>query len=125
MRVYTVYRPPGPDAGEDPILIREGFCWPAFLFSAFWALWHGLWLVALALFAAEVALGAALELSGAGQATQLAAGLGLAFLIGCAANDWRRRSLTRRGAALEGIVAARGSDAALRRWGDLHPPRGG
>jgi len=124
MRVYTVYRPPGPDAGEDPILIREGFCWPAFLFTAFWALWHGLWRVALALFAAEIALGAVLGLSGAGEATRFAAGLGLAFLVGCSANDWRRSGLARRGATFEGLVAASGDDAALRRWGDLHPARG-
>jgi len=125
MRVYTVYRPPGPDAGDDPLLIREGFCWPAFLFTAFWALWHGLWLVALALLAAEAALGAALEISGAGEATRLAAGLGLAFLVGASANDWRRRWLVRRGATFEGVVAATDDDAAIRRWGDLHPANRG
>ncbi len=121
MRVYTVYRPPGPDAGEEPILIRDGLSWPAFLFTGFWALWRGLWLLALALFAAEAALGVVLELAGVGAATRIAAALGLAFLIGCGANDWRRHGLARRGATFEGVVAAMGGDAALRRWCDLHP----
>ena len=124
MRVYTVYRPPGPTAGDEPILIREGFSWPAFLFTGLWALWHRLWLVALALFAAQAALGLALVFAGLGDATRIAAGLGIAFLIGCGAQDWRRAGLARRGAAFEGLVAANDADAALRRWGDLHPGGG-
>ncbi|MEE8332835.1 MAG: DUF2628 domain-containing protein [Alphaproteobacteria bacterium] len=121
MRVYTVYRSPGPVAGDEPILIREGFSWAAFLFTGFWALWHGLWLVALALFAAEVALGVALEFAGVGDVTRAAAAFGIAFLIGCGAHDWRRSGLVRQGATFEGLVAANGIDAALRRWSDLHP----
>jgi len=121
MRVYTVHSPPGPTAGEEPILIKEGFCWPAFLFGGFWALWHGLWLVALAVFAAEGALAAGLALAGLSNTTQTAAGLALAFLIGCSANDWWRHDLARRGATFDGVVAASGADAALRRWGELHP----
>ena len=53
MRVYTVHILPGADALEDaPLLVREGFCWPAAIFTVFWALWHRMWLVAGLLFIA-------------------------------------------------------------------------
>ena len=49
MRIYTVHLPAAAgDTGEDraaaAVLVKEGFCWPAFFFAPLWALWHRLWL---------------------------------------------------------------------------------
>ena len=66
MRVYTVHFRPGsltPD--RDTTLVKEGICWPAFLFTFFWALWHRLWLVAALIVAAEIVIEVVLLLTGA------------------------------------------------------------
>lgn len=123
MRVYTYHDQPGASAlANEPVLIREGFSWPAALFSVFWALWYGLWRVALALLAVGAALEVGLAFFGADSLVQAVAGIGLATIIGFCANDWRRTKLGKQGYRLAGIVAADTVDAARRRWFDLHPP---
>ena len=123
MRIYTVHSLPRADALErPPILLREGFSWPAALLTGLWALWHGLWLAALLIFVAGAAVLAALGFAGANDAAVTVAMLGFALIVGFGANDWRRARLARQGYRLEGVVAATGFDAALRRWFDLHPP---
>jgi hypothetical protein len=94
MRIYTAHRR---DAGPDLILVKEGFSWPAFFFSVLWALWHRMWLTALLIFAAEVALGALADRLALSPAAEFAVSLGILLFVGFEANDWRRRSLMRRG----------------------------
>lgn len=101
-------------------MVKEGFNWPAAIFTVFWALWSGLWLVALIIFLVSAGLQVALELTGADQTVQVVAGLGLSLLIGFCANDWRRAKLSRRGYRLQGIIAAENMDSARRRWFDAH-----
>lgn len=122
MRIYTVhYLPVSLDPDHDAILVKEGFCWPAFFFSAFWALWHGLWLVALLVFAANLALELVLSFIGADPLTTAVPLLGLSAFIAYGANDWRRAKLGRQGYLDAGVVAARGRDMAARRFFDLNP----
>jgi hypothetical protein len=114
MRIYTVhYRPAA--GGDDFVLVKEGFCWPALLFGPAWALWHGLWVVALWLLAllAVVGVAGAVALDAA-TATVLAAGAQLA--VGGLANDLRRWTLERRGFSEEGVVMGGGEDEAVRRF---------
>lgn len=55
MRVYTVHvRTPAERLDRDIHLVKEGFSWPAFFFSAVWALWVRLWLVAVVLIALDI-----------------------------------------------------------------------
>ena len=125
MRVYTLHHPSGADVlRDDPVLIREGFNWPAALFSSLWALWAGMWLVALLIFIAAVGLQLALEFAGAERSVQLVAGIGFFAIVGFCANDWQRAKLHRRGYRLQGVVAATDMDSARRRWFELHPPGG-
>jgi hypothetical protein len=122
MRIYTVHLRPGAEEPADPLLVKEGFCWPAFFFSVVWALWNRMWLSALLFLVVIVAADVAAEALGLPPNLGLALNLAIALLIGWGANDLRRWSLAREGYALEGIVAATGEDAATRRWFDLHPP---
>lgn len=125
MRVYTLHYPSGADAlREEPILIKEGFNWVAAIFTGLWALWKGLWLVALVILVVSGGLQVALELVGADQTVHITAGLGLSVIVGFCANDWRRAKLRRRGFRLQGVVAAGDMDSARRRWFDMHPPNG-
>ncbi len=131
MELYTVhFRPPpgecregipGPGADRDLVLIKEGFCWPAFFFSFFWALWNRLWLVAAAFLALELLLSAVLRALAAEAPVQAALSLGLALAIGLVANDLRRWTCARRGLKFIDVVTGDGRDGAERRFLDHNP----
>ena len=93
----------------------------ALIFTAFWALWHRMWLVFFLLLVTGVALEFALEISGADDFAALSIGLGYSLLVGYGANDLRRWTLARRGIDLMGIVAAPDAEAALHRYVDRNP----
>src|SRR5262245_44909001 len=123
MRVYTVHLQPGSvPPGSDAVLVKEGFCWPAFFIGIIWALWHRMWLTAILFVLVMLALEAVTQLLALNPPTSGALSLATALLIGWGANDLRRRSLARRGYDAMGIVAATTEDAAARRWFDLNPP---
>ena len=131
MRIYTVFIPPRSDGPNepDPIggaeAVKEGFSWPAFVLSVFWALWHGLWLAALLFFAANGILALILELLGADPLSAGAASLGLAAIICWTANDFRRAKLAARGFAEQAPVIAASAETAIRRYFESQPPGGG
>ena len=55
MAVYSVHLPGAPGQkpnASDAAFVREGFCWPAFVFGPFWLLGCRLWLSAALWFAA-------------------------------------------------------------------------
>lgn len=132
MRIYTIHLGPVPEEGEDGgavpaardlVLVKEGFSWPAFLFTVLWALYHRLWLTAAALLVAGAALSGALEAWSPDDAVSAAVGLGYLLAIGNFANDWRRRELWQRGYEEAGVVAARRLDAAEHRVIEKLGPR--
>ncbi len=118
MRIYTVFTPSllkGIDAVPGAEAVKEGFSWPAFILSVFWALWHRLWLAALIFFAANTVLGVGLALAGADALSSSVASLGLAATIGWTANDMRRAKLSAQGFAMRApVIAATGETAILR-----------
>jgi hypothetical protein len=123
MRVYTVHLKPSADLpGADTVLVKEGFCWPAFFIGILWALWHRMWLTAILFILVLFAVEAAAQLLALDPRTSTALSLAAALLIGWGANDLRRRSLRQRGYETVGLVAATDEDAAARRWFDLNPP---
>ena len=122
MRIYTVHDRPGSLAPDrDVVLIKEGFCWPAFFLTGLWALWHRLWLTFVLLLAAVAGIEAALYFAGADELTAAASRLAYSLVIGFGANDWRRGGLAQRDYRPLGVVAAASREAALRRYFDLHP----
>lgn len=122
MRIYTVHlRRQGLDPDRDIALVKEGFCWPALLFSVFWALWCRLWWVALGLLGVEMALGGAVALLGLDPLSEAAVSLGFAVIVGFGANDLKRWTLRRQGFVEVAVVIADGRDAAERRFYDHNP----
>ncbi len=117
MRVYTVHHRRR-RAADQLVLIKEGFCWPAFLFNFLWALWHRLWLVALLLLALSSASGVLLGLAGLDPVSEAAVSIGLAAVVGYIANDLRRWTLGRRGYSQETVVTGADMDTALHRFLD-------
>ncbi len=119
MRHYTVHlRRHGLDPDRDLVLVKEGFSWPAFLFSMLWALWHRLWLSAFVFLALGAGLDSTLSALGAGDAARAVLTLAYMVLIGYSANDLRRRGLARRGYRPLGLVTGTSRDAAEQRLFD-------
>lgn len=123
MRIYTVHLPAAAgETGEDraaaAVLVREGFCWPAFFFAPLWALWHRLWLFFALVLAGGWAVTAAAGYLALAPATEGALTVGFLVWVGAEANDWRRRGLARRGLRLAEIASGRSLVAAERRLFD-------
>ncbi len=122
MRLYTVHlRRHGLDPELRLALVKEGFSWPAFLFSFAWALWHRMWLVASILAAASLVLGLAMALLGLDPVSEGAVSAGIAVVIGFVANDLRRWSMSRAGFVHVAVVGGEERDAAERRFLDNAP----
>lgn len=122
MRVFTVHlRRHGLDPEKDVRLIKEGFSWPAFLFTFLWALWHRMWWVALGLFVITSGVSMASDVLLSDPLAGSAVLLALYVAIGFVGNDLLRRNLTARGFAESGPVCAKDRDEALYRFLDADP----
>ncbi len=122
MRLYTVHvRRHGVDADSDLVLIKEGFCWPAFFLGPLWALWHRLWLAALVLLIADLGLSGTALLLRLDGLSQGAVSVGFVAIVGFVANDLRRRRLERRRFTLAAVVSGAGREAAELRFLDGEP----
>lgn len=119
MKTYVVYTPAGDPKGlEKAEFVEEGFSWIAFIFALFWALYHRMWWLTLAIM---VAAGVLTTLNQAGLLSLAGLGvlrLGGTFLIGLCAPDLRGWSLKRRGYVLADIVTGHDLVAAQQRFFD-------
>lgn len=100
------------------VLVKEGFCWPACLFDAVWALYHRAWLAFLVLVSVLCiveGLGHWYAVSGPVLVLLTAS---WRILVGFHANDWRRSLLERRGFKMLGVVTGTDGVSALRRFLD-------
>ncbi len=107
MKIYSVHTLAWSAADDgDAVFVKEGFCWPAFVFGALWSLWRGMWVASAVLFGIALGLGAAADLAGLDEA--MAAVLQFALQVGAGlfGNDMRRWSLRRAGYVENAVVAA-------------------
>ena len=114
MRIYLVHVNPN----TDPVFLKDGFSFMAFIFSGVWALWHRMWFVSAVIFGGWGLVEFLLTLIGADTELRLVMTMGLSLFVGFGANDWLSSSLLRRGYSLDGLVVAPRLEAALRRWFD-------
>lgn len=120
-RSYTLHLPrnavPGePAALERASVVRDGFVWPAFLFTVLWFLWHRLWIAALIVavaIAAVVGAGVALDLR-PGPAALVS--LLLSLLVALEASSLRRWTYARRGRPAADVVSAGSSAEAEEKF---------
>ena len=96
--------------------IKEGFCWPAFFFSLFWALWHRLWLVALGLIGANLLISVLVFQISTNEAVTIVVSFSIALMLGFMGNDFRRSKLEKHGFTERGLVIGRTAEAAVRRY---------
>ena len=106
MKTYRVYVHPEKTA---PVVVKAGFCWPAFLIGPLWFLVNGMWVnfVLVAMFVAATHLYSVRSGSGA-----MLGLLGFVYLItwwliGLLANPLLAAELVSKGYVLRGTVKAR------------------
>ena len=123
MHSYTVYlRPQGAAADDGFVLVKDGFCWPAFFLSVLWALWHRLWWVALLM--AVASTGVDVSTADLGLIGQVAVGLGLAAAFGTVAAGLQGWTLERNGYVSASVVTGSNLADAERRYLDSAGPSG-
>jgi len=105
MAIYRVYECPA-DSLDAAIFVREGFSFAAAVFTFIWAVWHRMWLVAVALLAALTVVGIAADVYDVGRAIIVTAQLAIAVTTGFVADAIRGRSLVSHGFVESGIVEA-------------------
>ena len=122
MNLYAVHlRRHGLDPDRDVVVVKEGFCWPAFFLSVLWALWNRLWLAAALFLSAQVLVNLGVYLFRPDPLGQGILSLGLAVIFGYVANDLRQQKLSRQGFALSAVVNGKNSDQAYSRFLDHEP----
>lgn len=132
MKAYTLHVPNDapigePEALDRAVLVRDGFSWGAFVFTALWFFAHRLWLAGLAVLVGLALVQAGLQALGAHPTAVVLTQLLLSLLVGLEASSLRRWTLHRRGRPAVDAVMARGVEEAetkaFRRWLERRPPR--
>lgn len=114
MRSYSILlRRQGLVPERDIVIVKDGFCWPAFFIGAVWALWHRMWWVALALVIGTATLSAIGPLLFADPLSPQILTIAFAFMAGLLAHDLRVWALERKGFVDYGTVVASDQDEAL------------
>jgi len=115
MTVFTAhYRRSAADQ-PDVVLVKEGFCWPAFLVPPLWLLARRLWLGLLIYALGAAAVAAAAAVAGLSEVAAGAASVAFGLWIAWTANDWRREKLDRLGYRELGVIVAESLDEAEER----------
>lgn len=131
MKTYTLHlakdaAPGDPAALDRAILVRDGFSWGAFIFTALWFLVHRLWLAALLVLLLLAGVAYGLSQLRLDPAAALAAQALIGILIGLEASSLYRWTLARRGRPAVDVVMAENREAAERksfqRWLDRAAP---
>jgi hypothetical protein len=117
MATYVVMEPPATtddDAVLRAVFVRDGFHFLAFIVPLFWLLWHRLWVEAVLVLAASLALAALGEIWDLPFAAS-ALTLLVSILVGLEGAAWRIEALRRRGWRQADIVeGANPAEAEIR-----------
>jgi hypothetical protein len=116
-RIYTVHLL----EDADPVLVKQGFSWPAFFLAVPWALFHRMWWVAGAFVVLQIVLAALFVAADLSELQQGIVSLVVAIAIAAAADELRRDALGRRGYDFSDVVVEENRDRALRRFLEGRP----
>ena len=108
---------------DEIVAVKEGFCWPAFLFSLVWATFHRLWLFAFCLLGFCSVTFFTLYQQGAEPSFNLIVFFGIFTLFGYLANDFRRSKLKKDGYLERCVIIAPTVRTAVQRYLNTSVPR--
>lgn len=110
MKIYSVHELPGGSL-DQIVFVKQGFSWPAFLFTIVWCLWRRLWIAAAFLLVLFVAIGTLFSDGAAAALTFV-----VSLIIGSWANDLRRRLLLAAGYQETQLAPGRNLEEAELRY---------
>jgi hypothetical protein len=95
--------------------IKVGFCWPAFLFGGFWAMFAKLWVIGIAALIAGIALHIESKYSQLPGIRILLnfASFYINLVLGLKGNKWRESNLVARGFEFQNTVSAANKNGAV------------
>ena len=117
MRIYTVHiNPSKKHPYETPIFVEEHFNVFAFVFREFWAFYHRIWSVGIALLGFRFLAVVAMQLHWVGVIPTFAVTLGIMLWMGFTGNDLRREKLKKQGFITVDIVTSDNLVGAEQRY---------
>lgn len=117
MNIYTIHTKKNDKFNpENAIFIKEGFSLWAAIFQLFWAIYHGMWLCAAALFFAEMFFLILEKSAIMNELSVTVLNIGMFLLVGFCANDWRRSNLEKNGYELLDVVSAGNLNEAKQKF---------
>ena len=118
MSVFTVLQPEGESSeiksADRTIFLKDGFCWPAFVFGPFWLAYRRVWIGLGVWFVLIVALALVARFAGIDPRSVSWGSFAVGLLLALEGNVWRERALIRRSFRVVDLVAARNRDEAER-----------
>ena len=101
MRVYSVHHRQEASGsltglGEDAILVKEGFSWPAFFLAPIWLIYKRMWIMLVFYVAVMIALTVLSGMAFAPEGVSFVGNLAVHLLLGLEGNNLYRWTLTRR-----------------------------
>ena len=118
MRIYTVHLRKD-ESDFNLILVKEGFCWAAFFFDFFWALYYRAWSISLILVMGVFVFIWMWYLGWLTQSLFFLFLTGWRCFVGCHGNDARRAVLKQQAFVETSIVSGHNETSAMRRFLDM------
>ena len=112
MKKFKVFVHP---IGEVQI-IKQGWCWPAFFFGFFWAIFVKMWAVGFGILIALFVFILAFDLPGAADGENILINIisiAITMAFGFNGNSWRTKNLHSRGFELKYTIIAANKDEAM------------
>lgn len=121
LSLYSVHIRPSDIGYPDRIrFVHEGFNFSAFVFGAFWALYHGLWRWVAILLAINALFGWAAEHAVLDSFSLAVLQLSVQLIFGYHANDLWRAHLDRKGFVMTALSSGESQMRAEQRFFDHH-----
>jgi hypothetical protein len=121
MRIYTVHHRQEASGsltglGEDAILVKDGFSWPAFFVPLLWLIYKRMWIVLAFYLAATAGLTALAQFALATENAVFAGNLAINLILGLEGNNLYRWTLARRRYRERAVVVGRNLVTAEQRY---------
>ena len=121
MKIYTVHHRQETTGsltglGEDVILVKEGFSWPAFLVPLIWLIYKRMWIVLAFYLAATAALTLLGQIAVVPESALFVGSFALNLILGLEGNDLYRWTLARRRYREHAVVMGNSLVSAEQRY---------
>lgn len=121
MRIYTVHHRQEASGsltglGEDAILVKEGFSWPAFFVPAVWLIYKGMWIVLAFYLTLTLGLTVLAQLAQVPETLVFVGNLAVNLIVGLEGNDLYRWTLARRRYHEQAVVLGHNLVSAEQRY---------